>query len=114
MAKSPKGTQAQNRNLHPLAPTAGAENTVPIGPARVAPPQRGTLRPKGGAQGGFKEAATAVHRANIEERMGPRHRVEVSLPGPQSPEARATQANGKIIPSVGGTGANFWAEGNYS
>lgn len=101
MAKDPKV------NPHPLAPTAAAMNSMPIGPARVPGPLKGKLRPKGGAKGG-PEPATAAHPRQIMERMGAKRRIEVKLPGPQSPEAGATQANGRIVPAVMGQKNNFW------
>lgn len=100
MAKDPK------TNPHPLAPTSAAMNTVPVGPARVAQPQRGKSIPK--KSGKTSEAGwPTAHPRQIMEPMGARRRIEVNLPGPQSPEAGATQSNGRIVPAVMGQKQNF-------
>lgn len=101
MAKDPKA------NSRPLAPTAATMNSMPIGPPKVAKPQKGMSIPKKGPKGGG-EPATANHPRQIMERMGAKRRIEVNLPGPQAPEASATQANGRIVPSVMGSKQNFW------
>lgn len=94
-------------NPRPLAPTAANMNAVPVGRPVVAQPQRGKAVPKKGPKGGG-EPTTAAHPRQIMERMGARRRIEVNLPGPQLPEARATQANGKIMPAVMGQKNNFF------
>ena len=96
------------RNPHPLAPTVANMNQMPP-PPQVAGPLRGVLRPKGGPTGGG-EPATANHPRQIMERMGARRRIEIKLPGAQSPEAGFTQANGRIVPSVMGSKNNFWSQ----
>lgn len=98
-----------------LAPTDQVLNSkeLPVGRVATPGPQRGVVKKKGGAKG-FAEAATAVPRRQIQERMGARRRVEVSLPGPESPEASHTQANGRIIPGGGKQTDSFWAgTGDY-
>jgi hypothetical protein len=100
MAKDPK------TNPHPLAPTSAAMNTVPVGPARTTKPQKGMSVPKKGAVMSQDAWPTARPR-QIMERMGARRRIEVNLPGPNAPEAAATQANGRIVPSVMGQSRNF-------
>jgi hypothetical protein len=99
-----------HRNPRPLAPTASAMNTMPIGRAKVAGPQRGSVKKKGGGQSGM-EPATAAHRQGIQrsgETMGARRRIDIKLPGPQSPEAAATGSRGKIVRAVMGSKNNFW------
>lgn len=106
MPKDPK------RNPHPLAPTAGAMNRLPIDRPSVAEAQRGSLVPKKGAKGGM-EQATAFHRIGVMrsgESMGARRRIDVKLPGPQSPEATMTQRNARTVPAVMGSKQNFWSQ----
>lgn len=64
---------------------------------------------KGNSKGGSPDnAGTANHRSDIaQERLGPRFSIGVALPGPESPEAHATQGNGRIVPSVLGSKNNF-------
>lgn len=50
---------------------------------------------------------TAIPRRAIYERQGARRRIDVSLPGPESPEAYSTQANGRIIRGYGKARDNF-------
>lgn len=84
-------------------------NTTQL-PAYSAPsPQRGKSVRRGGAVGGMDASmGTAKSRRQVQERMGAQRRIEVNLPGPTDPEARATQANGKIVPSVMGQKNNFF------
>lgn len=88
----------------PLAPTNG--QTAPSGTddfsAREV--QRGTLRPKQGGVGG-SDAALGMRTMPTRKATtaGAQFRVSTGLPGPQSPEARATQANGRIVPAVMGS-----------
>lgn len=100
MAKNP------NSNSRPLAPTAAAMNKMPIDRPRVAEVQKGMLIAKKYGRSGA-DPATAMHRKGILEPQGARHRIEVKLPGPEAPEARATQANGKLMPSTMGQARNF-------
>lgn len=87
-----------------LAPkNAGNPKLTKVG---VPGPQRGTLKKKAGPLGGT-EPGTAVPRRSHQERLGAKRRVEIKLPGPQSPEAGATQANGRIVKSYPKLGGNF-------
>jgi hypothetical protein len=106
MPKDPK------RNPRPLAPTAAAMNTVPVGPAKVAGPQRGLVKKKGNVQAGG-EPPTAAHRQGIMrsgETMGARRRIDVRLPGPESPEATQNLRNTRIVRPVMGSKQNFWSQ----
>lgn len=102
-----KVAKDSHRNSRPLAPTVANMNAMPA-PPRVAGALRGVLRPKGGPTGGG-EPATANHPRQVFERMGARRRIEVKLPGAQSPEAGATQANGRILPATKGSRQNFFS-----
>ena len=79
MAKDPK------RNPHPLAPT-NTGNPAGTQRPRVAQVQKGMSVQKKTLAGGG-EPATANPRKNIQERMGAKRRIEIKLPGPESPEA---------------------------
>lgn len=100
VAKDPK------TNPHPLAPTVANMDQMPS-PPRTAQVQRGKSIPKKGPTGVSDTWPTARPR-QIQERMGARRRIEVKLPGPQSPEAGATQANGRVVRPVMGQRGNFW------
>lgn len=108
MAKSQRD---QSVNPNPLAPTAdSAMNTIPVQRPKVAQPQRGKSVPKKGPKGGG-EPATAVARKQVMERMGARRRIDVKMPGPESPEAYATLSRGKVVRPVMGQRTNFWEQG---
>lgn len=102
-----KVAKDSSRNSKPLAPTVANMNDMPA-PPTVAGVLRGTLRPRGGATGGG-EPATAYHPRQIQERMGAQRRIQVKLPGAQSPEAGATQSNGRILPATKGSRQNFFS-----
>jgi hypothetical protein len=97
----------------PMAPTmaSGMPQGV-VGGSPSARPERGTLRRKGGGQGGDL-SGPAGHRQGLLEPQGPRMRIEIPLRYPQVREAAPTQANGKIIksyPKLQDTwgGRQFW------
>lgn len=78
-------------------------------------PVAGSLVPKKSVQAGDPTYGGKANRANISsgnaaqsERLGARYSIGVSFPAPMSPEAGATMANARIIPSVRGRQApNF-------
>lgn len=90
----------------PLAPVEGQVKgtgmRVDDASAKIV---KGVLRSRGPAVGGTDSAlgvkgnrsrtATTANSAQ--------HRVTAALPGPSLPEARATQANGRIVPAVMGS-----------
>lgn len=106
MPKDPK------RNPHPLAPTASAMNKLPIDKPRTAEVRKGSLIPKKSGKGGM-EPATAVARPGVMrsgDNMGARRRIDIKLPGPQSPEAGATGSRGRTVRAVMGSKQNFWSQ----
>lgn len=106
MAKS----KDQSVNPNPLAPTAGtAINTTPTKRPRVAQPQKGKSVKKQGPSGG-QEPGTAVARKQVMERMGARRRIDVKMPGPESPEAYATLSKGRIVRPAMGQRTPFWEQ----
>lgn len=94
-----------------LAPSPTAGPTDPGIFSGALPPDRGILRPKGNVQGGNVSGAK-VNRPGTLERHGARQRIEVPLRGAQAPEAAATQANGRIIPSYSKT-QDAWSSGDF-
>lgn len=103
-----------HRNPHPLAPTASAMNRLPVDRPSVREAQMGMVVKKPGGGKGYPEQATAAHRQGVMrmpgERMGARRRIEVRLPGPQSPEATMTQRNARTVRPVMGSKQNFWSQ----
>lgn len=89
-----------------LAPTEKTALSPQIAKVGTPGPQRGVLKKKAGPLGGT-EPGTAVPRRSTQERLGAKRRVEIALPGPQSVEAGATQANGRIVRSYPKLGGNF-------
>lgn len=87
------------KTLAPQADQVINSTEIPVGRVRTQAPQKGKTVKRVLAGGGGMDPSmgTAVSRRQIQERMGARRRVEVALPGPSLPEAKATQANGRII-----------------
>ncbi len=100
-----------------ITPEQAAAQTGPKRDTGYAAPQRGTSIPRetGGGRGG-PEAATKSNRvATVVDRTGPAFGIRAKLPGPQSPEAGATLANGRILGSTikyGDQQQGFWEEGS--
>lgn len=67
------------------------------------------LRPKGNASGGMIAAATANHRAGIQERMGAQLHPSATLYKANAAESSNTQRNTRIVPSALGN-RDFWAK----
>lgn len=83
---------------------------IPVGRVRTQAPQKGkTVRKTlAGGRGVDPSMGTAVSRRQIQERMGAHRRIQVALPGPALPEAKATQANGRIISGYSKEKDNFF------
>lgn len=97
---------AKSVQRSPLAPTNGqsAPSGGLAGPLSVRQPQKGTLRPKQSGVGGSDAMSGQVSfRARKATTAGAQFRITTGLPGPQSPEARQTQANGRIVPAIMGS-----------
>lgn len=114
--KSGIGTSGQRRS--PIAPT----NTNPGLPQGVrgsdpsSAPERGKLIRKGNSKGGEPAGGMKANRVQSYERHGARQRIQVKTGYQNQPEAAATQANGRIIPSYPKlqdqwSGSNFWSAG---
>jgi hypothetical protein len=79
--------------------------------AKVAPVEKGTLKPRQDrAAGGATGPATVRTVSKTATTSGARHGISVKLSGGTSPEAGATQANGRLIPpAINRTTPNFSA-----
>ena len=100
-----------HRNPRPLAPTADQMNRLPVDRPSVREAQMGMVVKKPGGGKGYPEQMTATHRQGVMrsgERMGAKRRIEVRLPGPQSPEATQNLSRGKVVRPVMGQKNNFW------
>jgi len=106
MMSTPGAPAAASTRRSPLAPTNG--QTAPSGmvddfSAREV--QVGTSRPRGvaglgGSDGALGQVGTRQRKATT---AGAQFRITAGMPGPESPEARATQANGRVVPAVMGS-----------
>lgn len=106
MAKNPVTTDNPS-----LRPTMG---NTPAKLASVAKPQRGkSVVKKGEAKGGFLEAATATHRANIQERLGAKLHPTAKLYAANAAAANDVQRNVRTVPSAVGN-RDFQARRQYN
>ena len=94
------------KNSAPIAPTS----TAPGKPVKhtVAKPERGTLvKKKNTASGDPYKMAKPSHKF-VTATSGARYGVRVKFQKTEAPEAGATQANGRVLPSaVGAQSSNF-------
>lgn len=113
--KTPGAPAASRTRRSPLAPTdqSPQPSGLPFDDAssRI---MKGQLRQRAGAGVGASDAAIGA-KGRVTPRQtsaGAQYRITTGLPAPQSPEARATQANGRIVPAVMGSKqrANFDAQ----
>lgn len=79
----------------------------------VAPVIKGRSVPKtGNSKGGMAPAATANHRANIQEHLGAKGAPQVRLYEQNAAEASQVQRNTVIVPSKAGLG-DFYMRSKY-
>lgn len=94
-------------------PTMGTTAAVSVGASQSAKPQRGILRPRrAGGPTGMLEAATASHKANIQERLGAKLAPQATLYAQNAAEASQTQRNTVIVPSAIGN-RDFYLRRQY-
>lgn len=102
--KGGNSRRAAGTQRSPLAPTSGGQSGLPMEDFSAREVQRGTLRPKASGVGGSDAALGQVgQRTRKATTAGAQFRISTGLPGPTSPEARSTQANGRIVPAVMGS-----------
>lgn len=92
--------------------TMGTSVAVSIGASQSAKPQRGIVRPKNDSKGGMLEAATASHRAGIQERLGFKGAPQTTLYAQNAAEAGLTQRNVVTVPSAIGN-RDFYLRRQY-
>lgn len=88
------------KNPAPLAPTSAEPSNASGSKPRVAPVEKGTLMKKKNAAAGGATGTTGA-RSHVKangHRAGARYGVRVGFEKQTSPEAGATQGNGRLIP----------------
>lgn len=86
------------KNPAPLAPTSAKPSNAAGSKPRVAPVEKGTLVKKKGAQAADPSIKDAANRSATKARSGARYGVQVGFQKQTSPEAGATQGNGRLVP----------------
>ena len=85
-------------------PTLGPSSTKPSASssakARVAAPEKGTLVKKKNTASGDPTKMAKPSRTKVTATSGARYGVRVKFQKSTAPEAGATQANGRILPSA--------------
>lgn len=99
-----------------ITPEQAAAQTGPKRDVGFSSPERGTSIPRegGGGRGGEDPATKANRVGRMRDRTGPAFGIRATMPGPQSPEAGMTQANGRIVggpAKYGSQAPGFWEEG---
>lgn len=90
-----------------LAPASAKVSKVDF---TTASPEKGKLVKKKGAQAGDPSIKDAAHRSNVKARSGARYGIKVGFEKQTSPEAGATQGNGRLIPpAINRSKPNFTA-----
>lgn len=104
MPKGDKNTGTGNR------PTMGTSVASTV---NARQPEKGRATKKSGnAKGGMLEAATAAHRAGIQEREGASYAPRAILYAANAPEAAQTQRNVVTVPSAAGN-RDFYLNRRY-
>lgn len=92
------------KNPAPIAPTSTAPSNAAGSKPRVAPVEKGTLVKKKGAQAGDPTKMAKPSRKNVKSadatHAGARYGIRVKFQKSVAPEAGATQANGRVLPSA--------------
>jgi hypothetical protein len=96
-------------NKH-IAPASATMSKVDM-TAPSAKPERGKLMKKKGAQAGDPTKMAKPSRPHVKATSGARYGVRVMFQKSEAPEAGATQANGRLLPSVMGIQAPSFKAG---
>jgi len=94
------------KNPSPIAPSSTAPGSAPK--AKVTAPTGGTLVKKKGAQAGDPAKMAKPSRSNVKATGGAAYGITAKIPAYKSPEAGATQSNGRLFQAaVKRTAPNF-------
>jgi len=88
------------KNTKTLAPKDAKVTKVDFVDASSAPSKNTKLVKKKGAQAGDPTKQAAPARTHVKATSGARYGVRVKFQKQESPEAGATQGNGRILPSA--------------
>lgn len=91
------------KNPAPIAPTSAEPSNAAGSKPKVAPVEKGTLVKKKGAQAGDPTKMAKPSRPFVTadgHRAGARYGIRVGFQKQISPEAGATQGNGRILPAA--------------
>jgi hypothetical protein len=86
------------KNPAPIAPTSTEPSNAMGAKPRVAPVENGKLMKKKGAQSGDPTKMAKPSRPHVKATSGARYGVRVMFQKSESPEAGATQGNGRLLP----------------
>lgn len=88
------------KNKAPIAPTSTAPSNASGAKPRYSKPERGVLVKKKNTASGDPYKMAKPSRTNVKATSGARYGVRVKFQASTAPEAGATQANGRILPSA--------------
>lgn len=88
------------KNPAPIAPTSAAPSNAAGSKPRVAKPEKGTLVKKKNTAAGDPTKMAKPSRNKVTATSGARYGVRVKFQKSVAPEAGATQANGRVLPSA--------------
>ena len=87
------------KNPAPLAPTSDVKSSVDF-KSPSANPEVGTLVKKKNTQSGNPSIENHKVRPHVKATSGARYGIKVKFQKTEAPEAGATQANGRLLPSA--------------
>jgi hypothetical protein len=91
---------SSKKNPAPIAPTSAEPSNATGSKPRVAMPERGKLMKKKNTAAGDPYKMAKPSRTFVKATSGARYGVRVKFQKSEAPEAGATQANGRILPSA--------------
>ena len=101
------------KNPAPLAPTSAEPSNAAGSKPRIAPTEKGMLMKKKNTAAGDPTKGPTNRRSHVKadgHRAGARYGIKVGFQKQTSPEAGATQGNGRLIPpAVNRSKPNFTA-----
>lgn len=88
------------KNAKPIAPVDAKKTSVDFKNASAEPSANTKLVKKKGAQAGDPTKMAKPARSHVKATSGARYGVRVKFQKTEAPEAGATQANGRVLPSA--------------